>query len=173
MSVDSWMVYSGGSPTSSTLGECSSSEEASSSSLTTFDLLTSSIPTNQVKRIRQVYETEEDDDDDDLSPCVANLSLKRVKRSAQSSSVDIPSSTKIMANKRRFIRPVQRVLSSSPADPNVDVRMIDFAHTTFSTRRSNGSNTTVHQGPDCGFLTGLDSLKRLLLEILAEENGDL
>ncbi|XP_011503780.1 PREDICTED: inositol hexakisphosphate kinase 1 [Ceratosolen solmsi marchali] len=30
-------------------------------------------------------------------------------------------------------------------------------------------NSAVHQGPDCGFLTGLDSLKRLLLEILAEK----
>ena len=53
----------------------------------------------------------------------------------------------------------------------VDVRMIDFAHTTFGhtglTTASN-SNSTVHQGPDCGFLTGLDSLKRLLLEILTE-----
>jgi hypothetical protein len=49
----------------------------------------------------------------------------------------------------------------------VDVRMIDFAHTTFSSRRG---NSTLHHGPDCGFLTGLDSLKRLLLEILAEDS---
>ncbi|XP_049777253.1 inositol hexakisphosphate kinase 2-like isoform X1 [Schistocerca cancellata] len=46
----------------------------------------------------------------------------------------------------------------------VDVRVIDFAHTTFGRRQG----STVHQGPDCGFLTGLDSLRRLLLEILAE-----
>lgn len=53
----------------------------------------------------------------------------------------------------------------------VDVRMIDFAHTTFSHNGpsvASNSNSTVHQGPDCGFLTGLDSLKRVLLEILTE-----
>ncbi|XP_020708369.1 inositol hexakisphosphate kinase 1 isoform X2 [Athalia rosae] len=57
-------------------------------------------------------------------------------------------------------------------DSIVDVRMIDFAHTSFSHSGSSGgssnSNNTIHQGPDCGFLTGLDSLKRLLLEILQE-----
>lgn len=61
---------------------------------------------------------------------------------------------------------------SESEDSTVDVRMIDFAHTSFShtgsTVGSSNSNCTVHQGPDCGFLTGLDSLKRLLLEILNE-----
>ncbi|CAK9827717.1 Inositol hexakisphosphate kinase 3 [Anthophora retusa] len=55
-------------------------------------------------------------------------------------------------------------------EARVDVRMIDFAHTSFvhdSTVACN-STTMVHQGPDCGFLTGLDSLRRLLLEILTE-----
>lgn len=62
----------------------------------------------------------------------------------------------------------------SQDDALVDVRMIDFAHTTFGHNITPNpllpchSNSTVHQGPDCGFLTGLDSLKRLLLEILAE-----
>ncbi|XP_051155966.1 inositol hexakisphosphate kinase 1 isoform X1 [Leptopilina boulardi] len=56
----------------------------------------------------------------------------------------------------------------------VDVRMIDFAHTTFghtgsATSSNSNLNSTVHQGPDCGFLTGLDSLKRLLLEIANED----
>lgn len=58
-------------------------------------------------------------------------------------------------------------------EARVDVRMIDFAHTTFvhgSTVACNSSPTPmVYQGPDCGFLTGLDSLKRLLLEILTED----
>uniref|UniRef100_A0A1I8P8S5 Kinase n=1 Tax=Stomoxys calcitrans TaxID=35570 RepID=A0A1I8P8S5_STOCA len=55
----------------------------------------------------------------------------------------------------------------------VDVRLIDFAHTAFVPR--NGSAlfptppTTIHHGPDNGFLTGLDSLNRLLNEILNEE----
>lgn len=57
-------------------------------------------------------------------------------------------------------------------NPQVDVRMIDFAHTTFGhtgLATASNSNSTVHQGPDCGFLTGLDSLKRLLLEIATED----
>ncbi|KAF4526592.1 hypothetical protein B566_EDAN006407 [Ephemera danica] len=49
--------------------------------------------------------------------------------------------------------------------PRVDVRMIDFAHTTFG---SSCSNSLVHLGPDNGFITGIDSLKRLLNEILIE-----
>lgn len=70
---------------------------------------------------------------------------------------------------------------------SVDVRIIDFAHTTFalkngsimgsgnSTLSSHNKNTTlslsnskVHYGPDNGFLVGLNSLKRILSEILSE-----
>lgn len=61
---------------------------------------------------------------------------------------------------------------ATDGDANVDVRMIDFAHTSIGRSSievaSNSSATTVHQGPDSGFLTGLDSLKRLLMEILTE-----
>ncbi|XP_076238263.1 uncharacterized protein LOC143181628 isoform X2 [Calliopsis andreniformis] len=62
-------------------------------------------------------------------------------------------------------------MKQNSQEARVDVRMIDFAHTTFvhgSTMPCNSSSTMVHQGPDCGFLTGLDSLRRLLLEILTE-----
>ncbi|RZF40561.1 hypothetical protein LSTR_LSTR013132 [Laodelphax striatellus] len=84
---------------------------------------------------------------------------------------DVPKST---LNRR----PVTRTVSRAPTctlEPQVDVRVIDFAHTTFSSRRGSNtaggalSNGTVHHGPDCGFLTGLDSLKRLLLEILSDD----
>lgn len=55
----------------------------------------------------------------------------------------------------------------------VDVRLIDFAHTAFVPRNGSGlfpnPPTTIHHGPDNGFLTGLDSLNRLLTEILSEE----
>lgn len=66
--------------------------------------------------------------------------------------------------------------SISLKNASVDIRLIDFAHTTFVPRRasitSNITQTTpvLHHGPDGGFLTGLDSLNRLLNEILAEEN---
>lgn len=55
-------------------------------------------------------------------------------------------------------------------NPRVDVRIIDFAHTSFKTKHSfsNIKANKVHEGPDGGFLTGLDSLSKLLSEILAE-----
>ncbi|XP_057667072.1 uncharacterized protein LOC130900459 isoform X1 [Diorhabda carinulata] len=61
--------------------------------------------------------------------------------------------------------------SSSISGPvnDVDVRIIDFAHTSF-TRNSDVVAKTVHEGPDGGFLTGLDSLQRLLSQILEVEN---
>ncbi|XP_058828907.1 uncharacterized protein LOC131688575 isoform X2 [Topomyia yanbarensis] len=52
-----------------------------------------------------------------------------------------------------------------------DVRMIDFAHTTFEIKKGNlmcSTSTKVHHGPDSGFLRGLDSLKRILNEICEE-----
>lgn len=50
----------------------------------------------------------------------------------------------------------------------VDIRMIDFAHTAFAGADAESplATNTPHHGPDCGFLTGIDSLKRLLTEIL-------
>lgn len=67
-------------------------------------------------------------------------------------------------------------MSAPPTDDNqcfVDVRLIDFAHTAFVPRNGSMLPTPpaapVHHGPDGGFLTGLDSLNRLLNEILAEE----
>lgn len=77
---------------------------------------------------------------------------------------------KTSSNNKRRLRRVDSL--SGP----VDVRMIDFAHTTF-VRKSGGnvfaaipnaSAIIQHHGPDGGFLTGLDSLKRLLSDILAE-----
>lgn len=46
--------------------------------------------------------------------------------------------------------------------PEVDVRMIDFAHTTYA---GYDGDTTVYTGPDTGYLLGLDSLIRLLREV--------
>ncbi|XP_061428910.1 inositol hexakisphosphate kinase 1-like [Lethenteron reissneri] len=46
--------------------------------------------------------------------------------------------------------------------PQVDVRMIDFAHTTCSGFRE---DTTVHDGPDQGYIFGLQNLIRILEEI--------
>lgn len=94
---------------------------------------------------------DEDEDDDDDDDC-ASVS-KRFKAKAT-----ITTSTNTQPN-------------LGADEPQVDVRMIDFAHTTFGHNTAStvsATNSTIHQGPDCGFLTGLDSLKRLFLEILAD-----
>ncbi|CAB3370879.1 Hypothetical predicted protein [Cloeon dipterum] len=59
----------------------------------------------------------------------------------------------------------QKELQRTRSAPRVDVRMIDFAHTTFG---ASCNNSSVHLGPDNGFITGIDSLRRLLREILDE-----
>lgn len=43
----------------------------------------------------------------------------------------------------------------------VDVRMIDFAHTTFKGSKSN-PNSTPHDGPDPGYIFGLENLIKIL-----------
>uniref|UniRef100_A0A3B1JV89 Kinase n=1 Tax=Astyanax mexicanus TaxID=7994 RepID=A0A3B1JV89_ASTMX len=50
--------------------------------------------------------------------------------------------------------------------PSVDVRMIDFAHSTFKGFRD---DQTVHDGPDRGYVFGLESLINIL-EAIREEN---
>ncbi|KAG5676042.1 hypothetical protein PVAND_005897 [Polypedilum vanderplanki] len=57
--------------------------------------------------------------------------------------------------------------------PLVDVRIIDFAHTTFTTKEPSpfvdeNEVKKIHHGPDGGFLTGIASLKRILSEIVVE-----
>uniref|UniRef100_A0A6M2DD37 Kinase n=1 Tax=Xenopsylla cheopis TaxID=163159 RepID=A0A6M2DD37_XENCH len=70
--------------------------------------------------------------------------------------------------KRKNLR--KTASSSTSNGEKVDVRVIDFAHTTFVNKNGTTSaNSTVHHGPDCGFLTGVDSLRRLLQEILDED----
>uniref|UniRef100_A0A3Q2EDX2 Kinase n=1 Tax=Cyprinodon variegatus TaxID=28743 RepID=A0A3Q2EDX2_CYPVA len=57
--------------------------------------------------------------------------------------------------------------SSAPQRPPlVDVRMIDFAHSTFKGFRG---DTAVHDGPDRGYVFGLESLIQIL-ESLRDEN---
>ncbi|XP_065578525.1 inositol hexakisphosphate kinase 3-like isoform X2 [Artemia franciscana] len=52
--------------------------------------------------------------------------------------------------------------SLSDAESLVDVRMIDFAHTTFCGYLG---DTLVHKGPDSGYLLGLTSVTRILKEL--------
>ncbi|XP_023941422.2 inositol hexakisphosphate kinase 1 [Bicyclus anynana] len=69
------------------------------------------------------------------------------------------------SGKRARTRPAP---AAPPPDERVDIRMIDFAHTACAAAAAESplATATPHHGPDCGFLTGVDSLKRLLGEIL-------
>lgn len=51
--------------------------------------------------------------------------------------------------------------------PLVDVRMIDFAHSTFKGFRG---DTAVHDGPDRGYVLGLESLIQILEGLQAESH---
>nr|XP_015197903.1 PREDICTED: inositol hexakisphosphate kinase 3 isoform X1 [Lepisosteus oculatus] len=54
-------------------------------------------------------------------------------------------------------------VESPSASPSVDVRMIDFAHTTF--RGAHHPHTPAYDGPDQGYIFGLDNLIGILKEI--------
>lgn len=92
-----------------------------------------------------------------------------------------------VVNSKRRVNSTASVLrrnSSVQGGAMVDIRMIDFAHTAFAKRSAAGqlsaslssssssssSSMVQHQGPDNGFLRGLDSLNRLLTEICTEDH---
>ena len=71
--------------------------------------------------------------------------------------------------KRRIEQQSEQQLAHqlSSTDNCVDVRMIDFAHTTFSGYL--GLDETVHWGPDNGYLLGLNSLTNILSELASSQ----
>lgn len=100
---------------------------------------------------------------------------KRLRGQSQSATITIPAtvSTVVGSSKRKALS-LHR--NSSLSGAICDIRMIDFAHTTFMRKNdqcmSGYVNPTtvqhqgpVHQGPDNGFLRGIESLRRLLTEI--------
>ena len=120
-------------------------------------------------------ELEEEEDDDQLSSLSSNIDTIIVSDTGETKffnasgeqeehpSVKKKKSTSVEDEKLPFTNGNH----SKVSHPLVDVRIIDFAHTTFSTDTSIGSKT-VHHGPDGGFLTGIESLKRILSEIIVE-----
>ncbi|KAK5644923.1 hypothetical protein RI129_006223 [Pyrocoelia pectoralis] len=150
--VDSWMMYSNSS--SDEYSICGQLHGGSSNEDTS-DFEPTSPKKNKPKhscKLLQYADLElEDEDDEEITPSVSHKNAS--KRLRVKDSVTVASSSR----------------SRSPSVTPVDVRMIDFANTTFAEKSSTSSSTsTVHFGPDGGFLTGLDSLKRLLLQILSE-----
>ncbi|KAJ8917742.1 hypothetical protein NQ315_005193 [Exocentrus adspersus] len=147
LSVDSWMMFSNGSSDEYSLPEHLTS---SSSSEDTSDLDLPS-PHKSKRNCTLQFKGLESEDEDDIMPIINNVPKRLCIKD------NLPSSS----NSSRFARSV------SPLD--VDVRMIDFAHTSFI-RTTDTDSKTVHEGPDGGFLTGLDSLKRLLSQITANQD---
>ncbi|KRT85069.1 hypothetical protein AMK59_1323 [Oryctes borbonicus] len=154
-SVDSWMIYSNSSSDEYSLSGGQYNEHSSNDDTSDFEL--NSPSKSKTSRSCQIpfEELELDDEDEELASTHKNVS-KRIRVKDCHLSVASGSARR----------------SKSPTTVQVDVRMIDFAHTSFVAKNENSSNnssaTAVHQGPDGGFLTGLDSLKRLLLEIMDE-----
>lgn len=127
-------------------------------------------------------ELEEEEDDDQLSSLSSNIDTIIVSDNGETkfynSSGEQEEHPSIKKKKSTTGEEENLPLSSvnvypKTPSPLVDVRIIDFAHTTFTSNNSaelspNHSSKTVHHGPDNGFLMGIESLKRILSEIIVE-----
>ncbi|XP_029729577.2 uncharacterized protein LOC109422366 isoform X2 [Aedes albopictus] len=114
---------------------------------------------------------DDDDDEDDEGHLVTS------KRHRGKESAERRAASKVQQTLRRKLSSKSKSTSISGGSTGsstqglADVRMIDFAHTTFEIKNGTSmcsTNTKVHHGPDSGFLRGLDSLKRILTEICDE-----
>lgn len=129
-------------------------------------------------------ELEEEEDDDQLSSLSSNIDTIIVSETGETkffnSSGEQEEHPSIKKKKSANAdeegdkkTPLTNGSHNKASSPLVDVRIIDFAHTTFSSQNPsevspNLSSKKVHHGPDGGFLTGIESLKRILSEIMAE-----
>lgn len=162
--MENWMVYSNSSSDEYSLSGQFNGGGSSNDDTSDFELPT-------VQKGKSNYNCQslhfedlelEDEEDEELSP---PLTRKNITKRLRVKNTNLNKQTTSGTCRNRSSTPVQ-----------VDVRMIDFAHTSFLRKSSSESNTqnntqsgVVHQGPDGGFLQGLDSLKKLLLEILEED----
>uniref|UniRef100_U5EUR6 Kinase n=1 Tax=Corethrella appendiculata TaxID=1370023 RepID=U5EUR6_9DIPT len=137
-----------------------------------------------------------DDDDDDENedeelapPQIKAISSKRLRSKDKSIVTNLKrkstvgsTSTSTTSGGLLTTKLRSNSLNSNSSIGLADVRMIDFAHTTFEMKKSSllntaaalgettTSSTKIHHGPDSGFLRGLDSLKRILKEISDEDH---
>lgn len=167
MSVDSWMMYSNSSSDEYSLSSHLNGGNSSNEETSDFELSSPHHSSTKRNYTLQFEDLElEDDEDEELIPphVSSHKSVNKRLRVKEAHHHHHHHHPRSGGASRR---------SRSPAPMDVDVRMIDFAHTSFVTKATDSSSSTstpatVHQGPDGGFLTGLDSLKRLLSQILAE-----
>lgn len=123
---------------------------------------------------------EDNDDDDQLSSLSSNIDTIIVSDNgetkfynASGEQEEHPSikKKKSTTGEEEKVQLTNGHAKTSPP-PLVDVRIIDFAHTTFTSKNPSDLSPEivkkVHHGPDGGFLTGIESLKRILSEIVVE-----
>lgn len=148
---------------------------------------------NKAKSQQQIYDNSlhfedlelEDEDDEELTPTLShrhhvhqhhlsvNSAVNAKRLRSQQQEVD-PLATSSPKHKQQQNNTLVEQSIIPVSIPKVDVRMIDFAHTSFVPSKSSVNNdkatsmTSLHQGPDGGFLQGLDSMRRLLMEIITE-----
>lgn len=126
-------------------------------------------------------EEEEEEDEDQLSSLSSNIDTIIVSDNGETkfynSSGEQKEHPSIKKKKSTSADEENLPLPSMAAhlknSPLVDIRIIDFAHTTFTSNdlvesSPNHSSKKVHHGPDGGFLMGIESLKRILSEIIVE-----
>ena len=170
-SMDSWMNYSSNSSsedyaTAFAVPTHVHSSEDGCSDFETLNRLSSASINNK----KQIYDNSDGgyhDEDDELLDDEHVTPLPKIGTSSSASSKRLRSKENkgpSLRKKSASSSSKARVQNSSTAGV-ADVRMIDFAHTTFEMC---STNTKIHHGPDAGFLQGLDSLKRILAEIVAE-----
>ncbi|KAK9873191.1 hypothetical protein WA026_021424 [Henosepilachna vigintioctopunctata] len=152
VSVDSWMMYSNSSSDEYSLSGHSNGE---SSNEDISDFETSSPQKSRHSCTLQFADLElEDEDDENLTQ---NASHKNQNK-------------RLRVKSRNHSLATVSTIGPTLAEPfSVDVRMIDFANTSFVAKDDNNTKSSaIHHGPDGGFLQGLDSLKRLLSQLLVE-----
>jgi Inositol polyphosphate kinase len=130
-------------------------------------------------------ELEEEDDDGQLSSLSSNIDTIIMSDAIDTKFFESSGEQKDQpsSKKKKSIDQKEKVVQtngshSTKSSPMVDVRIIDFAHTTFTNLKSASDNMPsprisskkVHHGPDGGFLTGIESLKRILTEIINESS---
>lgn len=140
---------------------------------------------------------EEEEDDDQLSSLSSNIDTIIVSETGEtkyfnasgeeqddhptlkkkkSTNADEGEDKKLQLNTTTTATTTTKTNHSKASVPLVDVRIIDFAHASFTTNENEitpsqnvgDAGKKVHHGPDGGFLTGIESLKRILSEILTE-----
>lgn len=142
---------------------------------------------------RDPEDNTEDEDNESVDETLAHLHLqinqpKRLRgKEPENGVVSNGGGSSAAGNVRsggKSVNSSRRSSTNTNSQQLVDIRIIDFAHTAF-VKKNSGSGaamiapqqegeaaaTAVHKGPDCGFITGLDSLKRLLQEILPDGGG--